>query len=174
MAEDLPDILKTDPLGELARKARKALLGTGIVALAMSKGGLVPSKITAFGIEISQIERRAILMLVALVVLYFLFSFLMYAIPDLMAWWVRYKRYQFELETGYEQARIQEYEDPGSTIGRIEPPPSQQYRASEKAYWESINKFRRIVFAKVGLNLAIPCLVGLVSLFFVFGAMLQE
>lgn len=80
------DLLLHDPLSEVTRKERRMLLGVSIVGVAVQKAGLVPSKISALGIEFAKSDQSAILSLLALVVLYFLTAFIVYGISDFMAW----------------------------------------------------------------------------------------
>jgi hypothetical protein len=75
-----------DPLSEVTRKERVYLLGSSIVGIAILKTGLVPSKITALGIELEKGHQEAILSLLGLVVLYFLAAFVVYATSDFLAW----------------------------------------------------------------------------------------
>jgi len=47
---------------------------------------LIPSKISALGIEFSQTDQKSLLSMIALVVLYFLVAFALYASSDFIAW----------------------------------------------------------------------------------------
>ena len=72
-----------DPLSEVTRRERKALLLASLVAFAISVGGLVPTEIQALGIKLPQAERDTILILVSLSILYLLAGFLIYSLTDL-------------------------------------------------------------------------------------------
>jgi hypothetical protein len=48
--------------------------------------GLVPSKIVGLGVEFQAADQRWLLAVVAAVIVYFLFAFVIYAASDLMAW----------------------------------------------------------------------------------------
>jgi hypothetical protein len=83
----------------VTRSERKILLGVSALGILIVRTGLVPSKISAPGIEFAQTDQRALLRAVGAFVLYFLGAFLIYAVSDLMAW--RYKfhrarRFDFE------------------------------------------------------------------------------
>jgi hypothetical protein len=80
-----------DPLSEVIRKERVYLLGTSIVGIAILKTGLIPTKITALGIEFRGADQAIFLSLLGLVVLYFLAAFVVYAISDFLAWWEGYQ-----------------------------------------------------------------------------------
>ena len=73
MAKDSEkDLLLHDPLGEVTRKERKTLLATSMIGIVVEKTGLVPSKISAIGIEFAKSDQNTILSLLSLVVFYFL------------------------------------------------------------------------------------------------------
>jgi hypothetical protein len=52
----------------------------------MVQTGLVPTKIATFGIELEQPNRHALLLLIALVNIYFLIAFVIYAASDYRSW----------------------------------------------------------------------------------------
>ncbi|MGE5693339.1 MAG: hypothetical protein ACM3YF_06120 [Candidatus Zixiibacteriota bacterium] len=87
MAGESPyELLVGDPLREVTRKERRALLGFCAIAIVVVKTGLIPNKIVALGIEFSSADQKSLLVVLALVVLYFLVAFLIYAFSDFMAW----------------------------------------------------------------------------------------
>ena len=92
------DLISSDPLSEVTRKERRALLGVSILGLALVLIPLVPTKISAFGIEFQYIERRNFALLYALVIIYYLIAFVVYGFADLVAWrrseTIRYHAYQ--------------------------------------------------------------------------------
>ena len=75
-----------DPLSEVARRERRALLGTSVLAVALVKASLLPSEITALGVKPSASDQKALLALLGLVILYFLGAFLLYGSSDLVTW----------------------------------------------------------------------------------------
>lgn len=80
------DLISFDPLSEVTRKERRALLGISVVGVALVKVPLVPEKFATFGIEFSRPNQSTFLAIYALVVLYFLGAFLIYAFTDYVAW----------------------------------------------------------------------------------------
>lgn len=93
------EVAVSDPLSEVTRTERKLLLAVSALGILIVKTGLVPSKISALGIEFAQTDQRALLRAIGAIVLYFLFAFLVYAISDLMAWRFKYHnaaRFDFE------------------------------------------------------------------------------
>jgi len=85
-----------DPLGEITRKERRNLLIAGTVGVLVAKADLVPSKISALGIDLSAPAQDAFVMLVGLVIVYFLCAFLIYGVSDFFA--CCRKKYQDYLE----------------------------------------------------------------------------
>lgn len=79
------EVLVRDPLTPVARKERLYLLAVSMIGIAMVRTGLVPSKIATFGIELDQPNRSALLFLLALVTIYFLVAFIVYAASDYIA-----------------------------------------------------------------------------------------
>lgn len=82
----------TDPLSENSRKKRKMLLGSGAFGIVMAKAELVPTKIAALGIEFTKTNQEAVIIMGALVVVYFLAAFLAYGLSDLYGWYVFTRR----------------------------------------------------------------------------------
>lgn len=81
-----------DALSELTRKERRLLLAVSAIGIIVKLTGLVPKKIVALGIEFSETDRVLLLRCLAGIIGYFLVSFLIYAIDDLIA--VRHSRYK--------------------------------------------------------------------------------
>jgi hypothetical protein len=80
------DLVSYDPLSEVTRRERRALLGTSMLGLALVEIPLIPLKLAAFGIEFSEVNRERFAAMYALVVLYFLVAFVVYALSDFVAW----------------------------------------------------------------------------------------
>lgn len=80
------EIAVRDPLTEVTRKERRALLGMSVLGIALVKTGFVPTKISALGIEFSQADQKSILTILAFVVIYFLVAFVVYATTDFLTW----------------------------------------------------------------------------------------
>ena len=84
--EDIFELLKaypsSDPLSEMTRKERRYLLVTSLISMAITWGGIIPEKISAFGIQLSSIEQRRLLLLICGIIVYFLAGFLIYGIPE--------------------------------------------------------------------------------------------
>lgn len=84
------EILLKDPLSDVTRRERRLLLGACAIAITMVKTGLVPSKISALGIDFSPGDQKSLLWIAALVVFYFVGAFLTYGISDFISWRVAF------------------------------------------------------------------------------------
>jgi uncharacterized membrane protein YeaQ/YmgE (transglycosylase-associated protein family) len=76
------DVAVRDPLSPVTRKERLYLLAVSVIGIAILRTGLVPSKIATFGIVLDKPDRNALLFLLALVTVYFLGAFIIYAASD--------------------------------------------------------------------------------------------
>ena len=75
----------SDPLKPETRKARLYLLGISMVGITIVYTGLVPQQITTLGITFGEADRRSLLFILALVILYFLAAFVVYGGSDFLA-----------------------------------------------------------------------------------------
>jgi hypothetical protein len=71
-----------DPLGEVARKERRSLLGVSALATFVGFADLIPTKIENFGIAFTPPKRQALLWMFVAVVMYYLVTFIIYAVGD--------------------------------------------------------------------------------------------
>ncbi|KGP01215.1 hypothetical protein JT27_13095 [Alcaligenes faecalis] len=88
-----PSDYLVDPLSPLSRAERRNLLLASFIGFLMSKAGLIPTKLSAFGIELSAPQQSAFFLAAALVIGYFLLAFLAYSVPDLLVWRKKYQGY---------------------------------------------------------------------------------
>ena len=93
-----PSDYLTDPLSPLIRAERRNLLLASFIGFLISTAGLVPTKLSAFGIELSTPQQSAFTFAAALVIGYFLLVFLAYAIPDFLVWRKKYQDYLERVE----------------------------------------------------------------------------
>ena len=84
------EVLARDPLTTSTRTARRSLLVVSLIAITVAMTGLVPTKISALGIEFSPMNRPGFFAVIELVLLYYLITFLFYALHDLAAARVRF------------------------------------------------------------------------------------
>ena len=106
--------LLSDPLAEVTRKERRNLLIASVVGIHVGLLGLVPSKLSALGIDFTPPAQQQFVWLVAAVVSYFLVAFAVYASADWFAWWNKYKTYLIdavhEIET-WSQSDQERYDE---------------------------------------------------------------
>jgi hypothetical protein len=77
------ELLLRDPLDEVTRRERTHLLLSSLVAVVVSKAGILPTKIESLGIEFTSSNRHAIIVLLGVVVGYFLLAFIVYGFFDI-------------------------------------------------------------------------------------------
>jgi len=108
------EIALGESLSEVTRHERRALLGVSILGITIVQTGLVPSKISALGVEFSKADQKAVMGILAVVVGYFLVAFAIYAIADFVTWRARRRdAHQRSLDAKWQRAREQaagEYE----------------------------------------------------------------
>ena len=80
-----------EPLNETTRRTRRNLLAAATVGVVITKVGLVPSKISAFGIGFSQANQKSLLILLIFVIVYFLVTFITYVSSELVAWQIAFR-----------------------------------------------------------------------------------
>jgi len=85
VSEEAPPLRYGDPLRPVTRKHRTGLLIVSFIGLLISAAGLLPTKIEAFGLEFPALDPRWLLFSCAILLVYFLFAFAIYAIADWLA-----------------------------------------------------------------------------------------
>ncbi|MDD5299819.1 MAG: hypothetical protein PHD65_04905 [Gallionella sp.] len=98
MAEADPSSFLGDPLTQISRLERRNLLIASTVGLLIGHVGLVPTRISALGLEFNTPEQNAFLILFALVVAYMVFAFAIYATADFFVWRKLYYDYRVAME----------------------------------------------------------------------------
>ncbi|MBE3659218.1 hypothetical protein BOO92_21435 [Vibrio navarrensis] len=85
-----------EPLTETTRKTRRNLLAAAVTGIVIVQVGLVPKKISAFGIEFSEANQESLLQLVSAVILFYAITFIVYVLSELTAWNIALKSEEFE------------------------------------------------------------------------------
>jgi hypothetical protein len=89
--DEIPLVVSVrDPLSEVTRKERRSLLALAATGLFIAKANLVPTKISALGIDFDQADQTKIKQGIALLIGYLVVAFSIYAWSDFLAW-----RYQY-------------------------------------------------------------------------------
>ncbi len=148
-----PELKVRDPLSDVTRKERRSLLGISGIGLIIVNVGLLPAKINALGIEFDSPNKQTLLRFLALIILYYLVAFVIYAASDFITW-----RSAFIAE--YKKGINQEEDQGGYTDER-----ANDIIAMEK-YWRSLSTPISIIRAifEFTVPIIISC-YSIVSLF---------
>lgn len=81
--ETFPKTILTDPLSEETRKERRNLLGVSALGIIIIYTGLIPTKISALGVDFDKTDQSVILNILAATIGYFFVGFVLYFISDI-------------------------------------------------------------------------------------------
>jgi hypothetical protein len=91
MLPDFPlQVSLRDPLSQVTRNERRMLLAISVLSIFIARTGLVPTKISALGIDLEKTDQQAFLLVMALVVAYFVIAFVLYGMTDFLSWRLSY------------------------------------------------------------------------------------
>lgn len=152
------EILLRDPLTEVTRKERRILLGTCAIAFTTARTGLVPSKISALGVDFTAGDQKSLLSIMALVITYFLIAFLTYAIADFVAWRVAFHSAVRELA----KSRLEERTDPAAEARARAIRDEMQALSGRSYLWGSMS--RPVSILRALLDCAVPVAVGIATI----------
>lgn len=85
MADPYFSDLLGDPLSDITRKERRNLLFASTVGCAIVSMDMVPTKLSALGIDFSSPAQSSFLILVAVVIAYFFFAFVTCGLADFLS-----------------------------------------------------------------------------------------
>jgi hypothetical protein len=111
-----------DPLAPESRRTRRDLLIASTVGALAALGGLVPTKISALGIDLSLGAQKGLTWALAAVVLYLSVAFAVYGLSDYFNWRLRYQNYRERIENdseGWTEQDQQEYDDMKRRVGDV-------------------------------------------------------
>jgi len=147
-----------DPLTELTRKERRTLLVVALVDIAVIKVGLVPTKIAALGIEFDKAGQQSLLTILALVTIYFLVAYVLYAISDFITW----RRAILEETLAAYSLDAPGVPEPKEEIfsGPLGERSEAIWISRMNAYTRSFFLARPVSFARALFDFALPVLVG--------------
>jgi hypothetical protein len=148
------DLLVGDPLSEVTRKQRRMLLVVSAVSIAVTKTGLIPTKISALGIDFKQTDQESLLLVFSMVVLYFGAAFLIYGMADLLAW--RRSRLKYRINYRKEQALLQKEHGPEFVRASYLSPP-----------WFSVPR-RLVSSVREVFEFLLPIIIGIYSLILLY------
>jgi hypothetical protein len=87
--KDPAQIALEDALRDITRKERRNLIGFAAMGLFIAQAGLVPSRISALGIDFDKADQRYFTVGIAFGIVYFTVAFTLYAWADFLAWRLR-------------------------------------------------------------------------------------
>lgn len=152
------EILLRDPLSEVTRKERKFLLGACAISITIVKTGLVPTKISALGVDFTHADQKSLLIILAVIVVYFLAAFLVYAISDFIAWRVAFHGAVREKI----KARVEEQIKPGAEQQAEMIQREMNNYTGRSIAWASISK--PVSLIRVVLDFFVPLLIGVITI----------
>ena len=159
---DFEQSLLRDALSEVARKARRSLLGISLIGITLKISGMVPSKIPSLGIEFKLADQQKLLLIVAFIILYFIVAFIIYAASDYLSWKLEIKRWELEkIVSENEEYFHNPSPPPGSCDEEIE-------RDKGKSHKKYRIYFRLVVptsIVRVLFDFGLPIAVGAYALF---------
>ncbi|NWO06545.1 MAG: hypothetical protein HLX50_12925 [Alteromonadaceae bacterium] len=142
-----------EPLVETTRKVRRNLMTASVIGVVLTKVGLVPSKISAFGVEFTSSNQRALMIVLAAAIAYFAVSFMVYVYSELTAWKIVIA--SKEIEEIKEQSKTESYQ----LFGVDEDEKFRQHL--RKIYSRSKPTF----YIRLGVELLIPIVFAMYSCF---------
>jgi hypothetical protein len=150
MSEPDPSTFLSDLLSDVSRRERRNLLIASSVGVLMVHGGLVPTKISALGVDFPPPAQSSLLVLVALVVVYFIAAFFIYGWADFLIWGKRRHDYLVSLEIAQEDWTTQDQVE----HDRLNVPSISWYFR-----WAP-----RVAYVRASFEFALPVLAGLYAL----------
>ncbi|EKO3524407.1 hypothetical protein SD340_004302 [Vibrio fluvialis] len=154
--EHITDRLR-EPLNDTTRKARRNLLAVSVIGIITTKVGLVPTKITAFGIEFSAANLEALMTLLALATLYFLLTFVTYVFSELQAWQV--------LITSQELEKFKERTEVLTFHSSLLSTPNYEFEEEFRLQAERIySKTKPVFYFRLSVELIVPVLISMYAI----------
>ncbi len=151
-----------DALKEVTRKERRSLLGISLVGIALSVGGMVPSKIPSLGIDFQLADQRILLLLVAFIIVYFIVAFTIYATTDYLSWKLEINSWEIEqVISDMEEEFRSHCPQPGTCEYYIEKATGKYY-SKNRIY---LRLTAPISIVRALFDFALPVVVGLCALF---------
>ena len=149
--------LLTDCLSEVTRRERRNLLGISMLSIAMVHANLVPTKITALGIEFGQNDRGTLLFMISLAVIYFLVAFVVYGASDFSAWRLEFNERAIEDTDEYRKNAIAYSEPAFDPESEEENLTKEERQLISKRYERHVGSQDRLLKAAPALSLLRAC-----------------
>jgi hypothetical protein len=156
MSEPNPVEFLVDQLSPITRAERRNLLLASIIGVLVGKAGLIPTKISEFGITLSSPDQGTFVVVVFCTVIYFLCAFVIYGAADFFIWRKKYQDYLEHVDTYMERWSEQDqhnYEECHSRVPEIA--------------W-LYQRAKSVAFVRVFFEYALPIFTGLYSAIVLF------
>lgn len=154
------EVLLRDQLTDVTRKERKFLLGVCAIAITIVKTGLVPTKISALGVDFSPADQKSILVILSIIVAYFLAAFLIYAVSDFVAWRVAFHGAVRELM----KSKLEEKNDSNIHIHERSDAIRQEMESYTGRTYMLGNLSRPVSLLRAFLDFVVPFLFGIITI----------
>lgn len=149
MSDADPRPFLEDPLSQISRLERRNLLIASTVGMLVGHVGLIPTRISALGLEFTAPAQNAFLILLALLVVYMVFAFAIYAVADLFIWRKRYYDYAVARERAGNEATKEDQEAYDELCQSVPP---------IHWYWQ---KAPFVAWLRIAFEFALPLLIGI-------------
>ena len=140
------------PLGSVAIANRKQLLLFSVLSLIVTVVGVMPTKVSMLGIEFDASNQRAFLVLLTLGVVYYLVSFVVSMLSDLMSWKVLFTLNKEKLLTNLDNFDI-------SHLSK------EQVLDQMKLETSTISQSKLLFSVRILIDVVVPITLSLFSIF---------
>jgi len=147
------------PLGSVAIANRKQLLLFSVLSLIVTVVGVMPTKVSMLGIEFDASNQRAFLVLLTLGVVYYLVSFVVSMLSDLMSWKVLFTLNKEKLLTNLDDFDI-------SHLSK------EQVLEQMKLETSTISQSKLLFSVRILIDVVVPITLSLFSIFCLVSAAL--
>ncbi len=145
----------SDPLSEVTRKDRRALLGISVLGIIIGGANIIPIKLTALGIEFGKTDQNFLLFVIFLITLYFLSAFAICAFSDFLSFQIDLRNLSKERET------LKKF---------VKDPYVKEEEEAERRY---INRSKKVYLIRGLFEFLFPCVIALYSMFLLLTADIQ-
>lgn len=178
------EILSEDPLREATRKERRNLLAVSSIALLITLSGHYPKRIETLGMDFSG-PGYLLINAIGVFDLYFLCAFLLYAVPDYLAWKISHDTAHRQWDAtdtvlttageiakeAYRKGEItkKDWEPQSDLIGRDRKPGYKWLVAARKNRWLKAS-FKSAISLRALFDFALPVVLGIWAIWASFAA----
>lgn len=161
------EILLSDYFRESTRKSRQWLLTSALIGLFITIAHIVPTKISAIGVEFNSINQASFLKVSSFVPLYFLITFLIYGLCDCLHWISNLMKNRQEYYCSIKESSLKkddEYEPSEIQLSRAEHVQREYIDPIQDTYFLSSPIVVILVIIKLVWELLFPLLLGVYSI----------